>query len=507
MIALAALSLGMLHLGMLELGCRDPDRPGKDPQDSDPVTDTGFDTGFDTGDSGGAIPLGARPDRLPPVVIIGAGPAGLAAAMDLPGSVIVEAQAEPGGRLRWAGGLLLAAGTQTQADAGISDDPANAAAEWEGLTGSPPTADTLAFLDASAAVHDRLAGIGVSWSIEQSPGAWWGTPRLHKPDGGGPAVIDALAAALPPSVEVIYETPSSGLLLRTSPGRPPRVVGVRTVHGDIAARAVIIATGGFVGRADWMEVASDFPEGSWVGGIEGGADGYALDVADAHALSTDRLSDIGWYRRSIAAPGGDGHPIPLDTRVGIFWILVDGSGARVVNELQVGSVRTHGVLMDAGDGWAIANLDLVTAALPPGMLELAEASPDLFRCGADLAELAAAFGVDADGLAATLVDVEQYRHGVPDPFGRSGESFPALSGTLCMFRPGYEAAKNFGGLVVDADGRVPGVTGLWAIGEAAGMAAPGLGGERGFDGSSGAIFWGAWRTAAALRAGLEGGDE
>ena len=65
------------------------------------------------------------------------------------------------------------------------------------------------------------------------------------------------------------------------------------------------------------------------------------------------------------------------------------------------------------------------------------------------------------------------------------------------------ASKNFGGLAVDADGRVLDaggavVPGLWAVGEAAGMAVPGMGGEWGFDGSLSAVIWSGWRTAAAI---------
>ncbi len=480
--------------------CRAPDSP--------PGAD---DTG--TGATGSAdLPL---PGAAAPVVIIGAGPAGLAAALDLPGSVVLEADAEVGGRFRWAGGLLLAVGTEEQAAAGISDSVDLAVAEWPELTGGAATDQTRRFLGDSDAVHDRLSALGVRWSVELAPEAWWGTPRLHEPEGGGAAVIAALVAALPETAEVRLQTEALGLLVRGG-----RVAGVQTANGVIAARAVIIATGGFVGRSDWMEpivAAAGYGEGSWVGAIEGGASGFARDQADLHALDTDRLEDIGWYRRSIAAPGGDGHPIPLDPRAGAFWILVDDGGARFVDELQVGSVRTHGVIEAAGGGWAVVPRAILDDTLPDGMVELASARPDLFRCGdavaagADNTEsaaaLAAALGIDPDGLLQTLADAEAYRLGAEDPLGRPSMSFPDLTGTLCAFRPGYEAAKNFGGLVVDADGAVPGIGGLWAVGEAAGMAAPGIGGAWGFDGSSGAVIWSGWRTAAALRSRLEAEDE
>ena len=42
------------------------------------------------------------------------------------------------------------------------------------------------------------------------------------------------------------------------------------------------------------------------------------------------------------------------------------------------------------------------------------------------------------------------------------------------------------------------VPGLWAVGEAAGMGVPGMGGPWGFDGSLSAVVWSGWRTAAAI---------
>ncbi|HNH46978.1 MAG TPA: FAD-binding protein, partial [Myxococcota bacterium] len=73
---------------------------------------------------------GADSSPPAPVVIIGAGPAGLAAAMDLPDAVLIEAEARVGGRFLWAGGLMTLVGTEEQAAAGVQDSVANALAEW-----------------------------------------------------------------------------------------------------------------------------------------------------------------------------------------------------------------------------------------------------------------------------------------------------------------------------------------------------------------------------------------
>jgi len=53
------------------------------------------------------------------------------------------------------------------------------------------------------------------------------------------------------------------------------------------------------------------------------------------------------------------------------------------------------------------------------------------------------------------------------------------------------------GRVLDAGGEP--VRGLWAVGEAAGMGVPGMGGAWGFDGALSAVVWSGWRAAAAIR--------
>ena len=74
---------------------------------------------------------------------------------------------------------------------------------------------------------------------------------------------------------------------------------------------------------------------------------------------------------------------------------------------------------------------------------------------------------------------------------------------LCGFLPARIGEKSYGGVDVDLDGRVldaagQPITGLYAVGEAAGMGAPGMGGLTGFDGSIGAVVWSGWRVGDAL---------
>jgi len=77
-------------------------------------------------------------------------------------------------------------------------------------------------------------------------------------------------------------------------------------------------------------------------------------------------------------------------------------------------------------------------------------------------------------------------------------------GVPCAFMSGQRAEKSFGGLAVDDEGGVldadgERVEGLWAVGEAAGMLAPGVGGTSGWDGSLTAVVWSGWRVGASIQ--------
>ncbi len=451
-----------------------------------------------SGDSAEDSATDSATDSLPPpapVVIIGAGPAGLAAAMDLPDAILIEAEAQVGGRFLWAGGLMALVGTEEQAAAGVQDSVTTALAEWPLITGGEATEVTEEFLGASDEVHDRLVGIGVQFTLVP-PTDFVGTLRLHRPNGDGPAVIAAMEGALPAGLDLRVNTRATGIFVENSV-----VKGVFLEDGSLLpASAVIIASGGFVNRADIVESLVDYPEGSWGGSPEGGASGFAIDLANTHELRTEALTSIGWYSHSIGLAGFDGLPMELSSRGGIPWITVDQTGQRFLNEVRIGSVHSHGESSLHENVWWLTTLELLQVALvPENVALLPTADPDILRCGTDWASLAAEVGIDPEVLDGTLSAEGHYRSGQElDPLGRPGPSFPDLSGTPCVFRPGHQAAKNYGGLMVDKNGAVPGFSGLYAIGEAAGMAVPGMGGSWGFDGSSAAVIWSGWRTAAAL---------
>ncbi|MFN7146029.1 MAG: hypothetical protein ACK4YP_19805, partial [Myxococcota bacterium] len=85
-----------------------------------------------------------------------------------------------------------------------------------------------------------------------------------------------------------------------------RAAGVLTDDGWIGADTVVIATGGFVDRADLVALHSGWADGAWRMGEPTLADGAALDWAAAAGLATADLDAIGAYRDLLGLPGADG---------------------------------------------------------------------------------------------------------------------------------------------------------------------------------------------------------
>ncbi|MDP2306731.1 MAG: FAD-binding protein [Pseudomonadota bacterium] len=455
-------------------------------------------------DGGTAGPQPSDAELLPDLwsdvpIVIGAGPSGLAVAMDLGEALVLEASDVIGGRARWAGGFLYMVGTEEQAAIGTIDTPELAAADWEALTGAAPTSATRTFLAATDGIRDRLVGMGLVLRLDR-PEPVTGHLRLHAPTTLGVGLVETLAANLPEGVEVRLSTPVHGLVFVDG-----RAAGVRTDAGWIGADTVIVASGGFVDRADLVELHTGWGPGTWRAGDAHGADGAAVDWASASGLGTAHLDAVGAYRDVLGIAGADGQAMGRTSSFAFPWVWVDGSGTRFVDESATWSVLLSGLVDSRSNVWAVTTHESIAAAVSEADRPLL-VEGEAWRCADDYAALAEEIGVDSTALPETMASVAELRTSrAADPLGRSFSTFPSTDGAPCAFRPGSIAAKNFGGLAVDDDGRVLDaagavVPGLWAVGEAAGMGVPGLGGAWGFDGSLSAVLWSGWRTAAGIHA-------
>lgn len=460
--------------------------------------------------SPGGVADGAADGESWPVVVVGGGVAGMAVAAELGGGLVLEGSDTLGGRASLSGADLFFVDVPPQDAVGFDDSVALAVADWPALTGADATEATVAYFSALPEVYARLTELGVAFGTPAAD-AILARPRELLVDGGGPALVAALAADVPPEVEV-----RTGVWVEGIEVVEGRVAGVRVDGETIAAEHVVIATGGFVGDADWVRVAvgEAMADGEWAPSEGDLAGGDALDWATAGGWATGSLDAVGWLRELIGVAGDDGEPVAWAPDDGVPWIWVDGAGARFCDE-----TRTHSVLLSTPyrahePVWGVATAQDFASRIAQADADAvgrAMAEERGIVCRGRAEDLAEALGVDAEGLVATLEAVDGYRAGdAADPLGRPGDQFADYAnGALCGYRVGAIALKSFGGVSVDLDGRVldgagVAVPGLWAVGEAAGMGVPGMGGASGWDGSLSAVVWSGWRTGAVLTAELQG---
>jgi urocanate reductase len=440
-------------------------------------------------------PWGEHERAAAPVVVIGAGPAGLAVAARAEDALLLEASSRVGGRAGLSRMMFWLAGTATQSEQGIEDSPEQAAEDWVRITGSPPTEATLRFLEDGAWIHDDLEALGLRWAtLSHDP--MTEVRRLHGM-GDEADFTDYLADALPPSVRLYTDSPVSRVILEHG-----RAVGVEVEGEAIPARAVVIATGGFVGNSERLARVVD-GDVAWGPALDGGAIGDALAWAEQQGWGTDALGAIGWFRRYVSTSDG---PVELHDSTGVMpWIWIDGHGERFTDESEIETVTTGTPCLEHAPVWGLSPRQAMIEALTDAddldrAMDLGEV-----RCLADAASVAEDLGLSPETLEATLEQTrEAAQAAVADRFGRNPGSFPDFDDELCVYELGLVAQKNFGGLAVDSAGRVLDkrgqvVPGLWAAGEAAGMAMPGLGGRSGFDGALSAVVWSGWRVGEALR--------
>lgn len=480
---------------LLLAGCRSTH---PHPSDTEPVSDS----------SGNSPPDTHSPADVGPLVIIGGGPSGLACAGAAGQGTLYEATAVLGGRAPPAGNVVMVVGSPEQEAAGIVDSVDLAVADWPLLTGSDATDQTIAYLTASRATEDKLGALGVTFELFVRY-----DPILHKqrlvsvsrttPIGIG----DALVAALPASVEVRLSSPVQSVNVENG-----RVVGVEVDGQLIPAGTVVVATGGFSGNPALFDPQVRTQAGLWVSSGVAGATGDALTWANAGGWSSSHLDAIGWYFGTIGIVDSASQPLHVDISweadpFVLPWIWVNPDGGRFVDETGIWSLSLSRPLDNNPGSWAIIPRDELVSHVRTADLEALDAAAGLgsFACDDSVGGLASALGVDPDGLESTISAVEAARAGsAVDPVNRDPLSFVPYSGrALCGFLPARIGEKSYGGVDVDLDGRVldaagQPILGLYAVGEAAGMGAPGMGGLTGFDGSIGAVVWSGWRVGDAL---------
>lgn len=199
------------------------------------------------------------------VIVIGSGAAGLSAAVAATehgaGSVlVVEAEGQPGGSSRLAGGVIMGSGSRAQRAAGIEDEPENLVHEYLALNGWDVTAGPVRrWAMRTGETIDWLADHGVRFFDRLIFGGDERQARSHCVDGGGQSLVDSLyAAARAGGIEFAFGRRVEGLVVADG-----AVTGIESAGERLTADAVVVATGGF-GAAP--ELLRQYFPSAWVPG-------------------------------------------------------------------------------------------------------------------------------------------------------------------------------------------------------------------------------------------------
>jgi fumarate reductase flavoprotein subunit len=417
------------------------------------------------------------------LLIVGAGGCGLTAALTAAERgvrvLLLEREANPGGSSAMSAGIFVAAESALQrahGSRGTAQDLADDILR-RNEQGSDP-AVTLALCRLSGPLMDWLAARGVA--LEHMAGYRYpgmshdwlvATPARH-----GAPIIDALlaAAAQQPTLRMLTNTRATGLLTGEGGVRGVTAVDEGGRALTITARAVILAAAGFGANQD--QVARYIPEltgAPYFGGP--GASGDAITWGIAAGGTPAGMSAYQTHS-SIAFP----ERILVTTYlINQGAIQVNAHGERFGDETD--SYAGHALALQAQPGRSAVEL------FDGRILEAAQANYQRFqecvdaglvRRGETVAELAAHFGIDADGTLATVTAYNAAVEKGSDAFGRTQFAAP-LRPPYYGIRVTSALVQTLGGLRVDERARVLAADGSPIPGLfAGGGTAVGLAGDR-----------------------------
>ena len=264
------------------------------------------------------------------VVVVGSGVAGLSAAIEASRAgcsvLLVESQAQLGGSSALSGGIIMAAGTSLQRQAGIEDSPDELFHDYM-LFNQYRVAPSLVrrLADDSAPAVEWLISLGVEFHSEVMFAAEERRPRSHVPRRGGRGVVKVMTSVLEnePAVDIALGRRINRILSHQG-----KVVGVAVDDDAVSAGAVVLASGGFgANPALWGEhLPSLTSAGSaaWYIGAAGAQ-------GDVFSFAAQAGADIVGHDRALllATPG---FGTTLEVYFPGWLVMVDRGGARRVDE-------------------------------------------------------------------------------------------------------------------------------------------------------------------------------
>ena len=429
------------------------------------------------------------------VIVVGGGGAGMAAATRLAqlgkSVILVEKSGFLGGAISVSGGNQVVMGSQLQIDNGVADDSVESmVADFEANGANKNNKEILTlFAENVGATTDWLvASCGITFEEGLHQLGEYSHNRELAYTGGGAGFAEAMRKAVEEAgVQVLLNTKAESLIADNG-----TVTGVKAASSDadytLTAGDVVLATGGYGANKDML--TDEMKSALYYGPAS--STGEGIQMAQAVGAQTANMEYGKRYPNGIEVSEGMAKSTIAGNIVGwtMSAILVNKDGSRVVNEKASNrTILEEELKQEGGELYLLLDAETFEAwkakLAPAGIsdadiekyLEANGTTTPVFAHGETLEEAAAAAGINADNLKAT---VEKYNgfvaKGSDDDFGRAATYLTKAIGEgpyyIVEQKPRF--ATTMGGLVINTSMQVLNeagepISGLYAAGENCGQ--------------------------------------
>ena len=429
------------------------------------------------------------------VIVVGGGGAGMAAATRLAqlgkSVILVEKSGFLGGAISVSGGNQVVMGSQLQIDNGVADDSVESmVADFEANGANKNNKEILTlFAENVGATTDWLvASCGITFEEGLHQLGEYSHNRELAYTGGGAGFAEAMRKAVEEAgVQVLLNTKAESLIADNG-----TVTGVKAASSDadytLTAGDVVLATGGYGANKDML--TDEMKSALYYGPAS--STGEGIQMAQAVGAQTANMEYGKRYPNGIEVSEGMAKSTIAGNIVGwtMSAILVNKDGNRVVNEKASNrTILEEELKQEGGELYLLLDAETFEAwkakLAPAGIsdadiekyLEANGTTTPVFAHGETLEEAAAAAGINADNLKAT---VEKYNgfvaKGSDDDFGRAASYLTKTIGEgpyyIVEQKPRF--ATTMGGLVINTSMQVLNEAGepisdLYAAGENCGQ--------------------------------------